>query len=121
MPSAAPHGCAYPGGCAALVAHGKFCEAHQAPRESQAEYDRRRQGDPARIYNRARWQALRLMVIRRDPVCKDCGNEPSNTADHVVPVRDGGAKWDMANLQGLCAGCHNRKTQKETRKAGARI
>lgn len=31
-------------------------------------------------------------------------------ADHVVEVKDGGAKLDPANGQCLCGSCHTRKT-----------
>jgi 5-methylcytosine-specific restriction enzyme A len=34
--------------------------------------------------------------------------------DHVVPLKDGGARFDRANLQPLCVSCHNRKTARET-------
>jgi len=35
-------------------------------------------------------------------------------ADHVVPLKDGGARFDAAGLQSLCISCHNRKTARET-------
>jgi nitrite reductase/ring-hydroxylating ferredoxin subunit len=31
-------------------------------------------------------------------------------ADHIVEVKDGGAKFDLANGQCLCGSCHTRKT-----------
>jgi 5-methylcytosine-specific restriction protein A len=37
-------------------------------------------------------------------------------ADHVLPLKDGGARFDWANLQALCVSCHNRKTAGETAK-----
>ena len=30
--------------------------------------------------------------------------------DHIVPIADGGAPLDQANLQSLCHECHSRKT-----------
>jgi 5-methylcytosine-specific restriction enzyme A len=38
---------------------------------------------------------------------------PSTVADHITPVRLGGDFWDINNLQGLCASCHNSKSAKE--------
>jgi len=76
-------------------------------------YDRARRDDPLRIYNTARWRALRAMVLRRDLLCRACGNEASTEADHIIPTRKGGAVWSLDNLQGLCAGCHARKTRRE--------
>jgi len=40
--------------------------------------------------------------------------------DHVIPIREGGGKFDEDNCQTLCQTCHNRKTARET-KEGARV
>jgi 5-methylcytosine-specific restriction endonuclease McrA len=37
-----------------------------------------------------------------------CAGAPSTVADHVTPVRQGGA-WTMENGQGACERCHNWK------------
>lgn len=60
-----------------------------------------------------RWRKLRLMVLRRDPLCADpfaihCVSA-SRHADHIVPKRIGGQDT-LENLQGLCDSCHSRKT-----------
>lgn len=52
-------------------------------------------------------------VMRRDPMCRACGVAPSTDADHVIPVGDGGAPYDVANGQGLCHDCHDIKTRRE--------
>jgi 5-methylcytosine-specific restriction protein A len=36
--------------------------------------------------------------------------------DHIVPLRAGGARLEVGNLQALCNRCHNRKTAGDTRK-----
>jgi hypothetical protein len=45
--------------------------------------------------------------------------------DHIVPLQDGGAPFDLSNLQSLCRPCHNRKGQEtqsqEWRRAPTRI
>ena len=33
--------------------------------------------------------------------------------DHILRVQDGGAPYDLANLQTLCRGCHVGKTSAE--------
>jgi 5-methylcytosine-specific restriction protein A len=38
----------------------------------------------------------------------------ARVVDHVVPIKDGGARLDWANLESLCVPCHNRKTATET-------
>jgi len=55
------------------------------------------------------------MVLRRDPVCKICGEEASTDADHIVPISRGGAKWNLDNLQGLGPSCHAKKTRQESK------
>ncbi len=44
---------------------------------------------------------------------------PARVVDHVVPVKDGGARYLASNLQALCVSCHNRKTARES--AGRRV
>ncbi len=83
-------------------AHRGFKVA-QPPRESAH----------ARGYDRT-WQALRLMILRRSPLCVKCGQGASQV-DHIVPIRRGGARLDPDNLQPLCHSCHSSKTATEDR------
>lgn len=54
------------------------------------------------------------MVLARDPICKKCNRCPSTHADHIKPHKGDWALFcDMANLQGLCASCHSKKTAGE--------
>ena len=43
--------------------------------------------------------------------------------DHIVPLSHGGRLMDRANLQHLCAACHDAKTrqQRPRRRAGATV
>lgn len=60
-----------------------------------------------------RWQRLRMMVLRRDPICRWPGCiETSTDADHIVPKSEGGDD-SMGNLQGMCHAHHSRKTRRE--------
>jgi 5-methylcytosine-specific restriction endonuclease McrA len=55
-------------------------------------------------------------VLTRDAwQCKACGAvcQEYAQADHVVPVSQGGARYDVANGQTLCRSCHGRKTRRE--------
>lgn len=104
--------CWYPG-CPTLN-----CAEHKRQRASANQ--RARRGDPDRMQtNDARWLQLRKMVLARDPVCMICHNEPSHHVDHVLAIRQGGAKWQLDNLQGLCASCHSIKTRREIREGRA--
>jgi hypothetical protein len=70
-----------------------------------------------KLYDRQLWRGehgLRKVVLARDPVCMICRRNASTVADHKVPHRGVWALFcDLANLQGLCADCHSRKTATE--------
>lgn len=68
-------------------------------------------------YRTKRWRNLKTQAHRRDgyrcviPGCKvDTTPKHSLYADHIIEVRDGGAFWDLNNLQTLCYEHHNAKT-----------
>ena len=64
--------------------------------------------------NQVRWQWLRRKVFERDGYrCCICKRAGRLECDHVKPLKRGGAKYDMANLQTLCRSCHIRKTRLE--------
>lgn len=46
-------------------------------------------------------------ILRADP-CSYCG-EPGGTADHIIPVAQGGAN-DWSNLTGACGPCNSSKS-----------
>lgn len=70
-------------------------------------------------YHLARWRKLRWAILVRDLfTCRICKRVEGNTAllvaDHIRPHRgDERLFWDEANLQCLCAACHNRVKQAE--------
>jgi 5-methylcytosine-specific restriction endonuclease McrA len=64
-------------------------------------------------YNTQSWRKLRYQILQAYPVCASCQRAPSTVADHITPVRLGGGFWDIKNIQGLCAACHNSKSAKE--------
>lgn len=66
------------------------------------------------IYRTNQWKAVRLLAKRRDGFkCVQCGERGRLEVDHKVPIRDGGAPYDLDNLQSLCPKCHARKTRME--------
>jgi len=109
--------------CCKKLADGAYCADHiDTLREAKREHDRKRRSDPLRkLYNTARWAAIRLIVLARDPLCMDgrvCECKALSTVvDHKMPARlwvcNGGDFFDESNLQGLCAACHNTKTAEE--------
>ena len=76
---------------------------------TERDYERRRGSASKRGYG-WRWQKLREKVLKRQPLCP-CG-AAATQVDHVIPKRRGG-KDSIKNLQGLCGGCHSRKTATE--------
>lgn len=108
MPSASRF-CAAPG-CPVLVQRGR-CAAHRIQERDRPNVDTRK------WYRTPRWQALRAQKMAEAPFCAACEVEGRlerwTDLDHIVrhdgdPVRF----WDYANLQGLCASHHARKTGK---------
>lgn len=108
--------------CGQAAVHGsKYCEQH-ADREKAEQQKRQKRWNaqkPAwyRWYHTAHWEALRTLVLARDPICKICNRNASTDVDHVTPHK---GNWflfcgglNMVNLQGLCAACHSRKTTRE--------
>ncbi len=87
----------------ALVTSGRCapCEA-----QHQRALALRRGTTASRGYGAAH-RAWAAQVLRQHPICP-CG-AVATVADHVVAFRDGGAKFDISNGQGLCASCSGRK------------
>ncbi|MBE9636547.1 HNH endonuclease [Salipiger pacificus] len=66
------------------------------------------------IYKTARWKVVRKQAKDRDDWrCVECGNRGRLEVDHIKAIRDGGAEYDLDNLQTLCIACHARKTRLE--------
>jgi 5-methylcytosine-specific restriction endonuclease McrA len=75
------------------------------------------------VYNTRRWHAVRRAVLERDGWrCQLCG-EPidphavprsprSATVDHVVPVLEGGAWYEPANLRAAHAVCNSTRANR---------
>ena len=117
MPRKAPTPCRYPG-CAAVLATAGYCDQHRVA--VHRDYGRARRGFDAEVgfYQSARWRTVRAAFLREHPLCRVCAARgrvvAAVVADHVVPLKDGGARFDWANLTGCCVSCHNRKTARET-------
>src|SRR6185503_745494 len=76
--------------------------------------------DINRLYHTARWQALRLRHLAREPLCRACqlvGRVTrANVADHKIPHHGNLTLfWSEANLQSLCQPCHGVKLAEEAR------
>ena len=64
--------------------------------------------------NARRWAEARRATLDRDGWrCCQCGRAGRLEVDHRVPLAQGGAEFDPANLQSLCRGCHLSKSAAE--------
>lgn len=110
MPTSPPRWCAR-----CNRAHSGACPALIAARRGQQRPPDNRPDSTARGYDWT-WERLSRMIRRERPLCEHCGVAPSRMVDHIVPLRAGGARLDLANLQALCLTCHAAKTRSERRR-----
>lgn len=53
------------------------------------------------------WRHFRHAFIKvRGRRCERCGGRGRLEVHHKVPLAEGGAKWDVSNLEILCRRCH---------------
>jgi len=94
--------------------------SHKPPRlAGRAKRDEsRRPNAAARGYCDKAHRAWRQAVLTRDAwACQACGrvcgDKREAQADHVIPISQGGSRYDISNGQCLCIACHGRKTRSE--------
>jgi 5-methylcytosine-specific restriction protein A len=89
---------------------------YDAERERKRRHDARRASARQRGYD-STWERVRRLVLQEEPLCRLCKAEgliePATEVDHIVPMANGGARLDRANLQPLCRKHHSRKTATE--------
>lgn len=116
MPIKPPHPCAKQG-CPALIPNGqRYCEKHGGGRASTKWWRRypggrgthreARGGATERGYD-IKWQRVRAEILSLHPECDECGARATEV-HHIVPMRDGGARYEWSNLRPLCHKCHMR-------------
>lgn len=73
--------------------------------------------DNQQFYNSTAWRTVSRGYRSQHPLCRICMDkglvEAGTCVDHIVPINQGGARWDWANLQTLCHRCHARKSGAE--------
>jgi 5-methylcytosine-specific restriction endonuclease McrA len=61
-----------------------------------------------------RWQHIVAMIVVRDGgICHICGGLGATSADHVVPLADGGSNWPQ-NLRAAHAHCNYAKNARRS-------
>ena len=88
-----------------------------------AKHRRGSEGHPFEDFYRSRqWRDLSARVRREEPICPGWGprsgtcGRPTEQADHIVSLVDGGAALARENVQALCGWCHSKKTQSDRAK-----
>lgn len=68
--------------------------------------------DP-KFYQSREWVLLSRQVRQEEPFCRICQSKGitklTEVCDHIISIKNGGAKLDRSNLQGLCRSCNNAK------------
>ena len=60
-----------------------------------------------RKVDRRKWRKARLEALWRDDwKCRLCERRGRLEVDHIKPLADGGALYDLDNLRTLCRDCH---------------
>ncbi|MBS1044500.1 MULTISPECIES: HNH endonuclease signature motif containing protein [Gluconobacter] len=64
------------------------------------------------FYVSKEWRGLMATILKqRGRACERCGRTGCRIfGDHIVELKDGGAKLDPKNVQLLCGSCHTAKT-----------
>lgn len=117
MPRAAPTPCRHKG-CREVVSPAGFCAAHQTEAYTVQRHSRSEDKiEHDRFYARVAWRRVRAYQLSIEPLCRECRKHHKLVVavivDHIIPRRNGGADYDMNNLQSLCKRCHDSKTGKE--------
>lgn len=98
--------------CGAKVEKELFCEDCKN-KSGPAIHNYTTRTEQKKFYSSATWQKLRLIVLRKNPICQICSNAPACHVDHITRISRGGAALDESNLQALCRPCHSKKTNAE--------
>ncbi len=89
-------------------------------KRSTKTYDKTyRNKEADKFYHSRAWKRVRGLQLSKYPLCVEC-RRPAMIADHIIEIRDGGAKLSLDNLQSMCISCHNAKTaQQKIQRRGA--
>lgn len=115
MPFKPPNPCRY-FGCPEFTTQA-YCHRHKEYEKAiKADYEKRYEKKRDPFYGSQRWQKVRNRYAKKNPLCEECEKNgrlvSMKVVDHIVDIKDGGAKLDPDNLQSLCSECHNRKIGK---------
>lgn len=119
MPYKPAKPCRHPG-CPELTRE-IFCDKHR--KEENKIYNQYKRDELSRTFYRTKqWQDIRRIKLNNSPFCEECMKNGKvvlgKIVDHIVPIKQGGAPYDLSNLQTLCWSCHSRKSIEEGSRYG---
>lgn len=95
--------------CPELTQH-RFCDEHKKFYQSYEVAGRR---EKLAFYDNPTWKRVRKRILIAEPLCRECAKHdvttPAVLVDHIIPIEQGGSKFDKENLQPLCSLCHQKK------------
>lgn len=80
-------------------------------KDKRSEYDKKRRARKSGAEGHHSVQEFRKLCTLYDNVCLCCGEVKPLTADHVVPLSQGGSDY-IENIQPLCSLCNSTKSTK---------
>ena len=96
--------------CGVIITQGTRCKKHQAEHKKYKNKLAYRAHRKKYGYG-GDWQKTRNKVLKlRGKICELCGDF-GDEVDHILPMRLGGSKHNLSNLQVLCRNCHKKKTE----------
>jgi hypothetical protein len=94
--------------CSGEVVYRGRCATHAKQR------NREMTSQNKQVYNSKRWKILRRHKLFLTPLCEWEGcDEIAQDVHHRHAIQDGGAPWEMANLEALCHPHHSCLTRRE--------
>ena len=86
--------------------------------EKKQHQPHKRKKDNQKFYNSSAWRAMSHRVRSKDPLCligKFLNDlRPAQVTDHIIPINQGGAKFDERNLMALSRYYHDKKSAMES-------
>lgn len=118
MPTKLKVPCKYPRCPKMVEASACFCDEHKKykrnTKENRDDFRPEAQTNKG-FYHSYEWVKYRAAILKNRGVCH-CG-EPATMVDHIVPINEGGGKFDPFNVQPMCDSCHAKKRQAESMRA----
>ena len=109
-------------GCAGEGVHGsRLCSDCYAKRQTKIAEAKERAEQKRKLHEGSAsergydwaWAKVSKYVRSSEPLCRMCRWAPSEMVDHIVPLKQGGERLALDNLQPLCNKCHAIKTHKD--------